>query len=196
MFIFSSFIKLTHTRIGLKLTKRNVTVYFLVDSFIEGEYNYEIISTALTWAAAEQHCIGMGGLLLTIKSHSEWNFIMNMLSKVSGTTNSYWLGLTKMENVYKDKTADGEAEMTFSVWKAKAETGDCVMLQFDELHTHDAYMKRSPCDVRSSFVCKIKGRCVFVKESRFCSIKSKVTEYFLLAKYTFNCDVLLEIIRT
>lgn len=56
-------------------------------------YMYRAISVSMTWDKAQEHCKGLGGNLVKIRSAEENEFVLNMVSKIAPSLRGIWIGL-------------------------------------------------------------------------------------------------------
>ncbi|OWF52078.1 echinoidin-like [Mizuhopecten yessoensis] len=116
-----------------------------LQSFEEQCYMFEIHHHR-DWAHANNDCVAKGGVLLTLHSSTEQNFIMSTLGSLNFAGNGVWLGLTDQTTEGSFIWADG-SPVDYTYWASGQPAGlggiaaaqeDCTLMKYrDSGHWHD-----------------------------------------------------------
>ncbi|XP_041665579.1 ladderlectin-like [Cheilinus undulatus] len=76
---------------------------------------YKYVSTPMTWADAELHCVSVGTNLVSIHSLEEQNFVKSLIKSVDQAHGSAWIGLSDAHKEGQWMWSDGSA-VGFVLW--------------------------------------------------------------------------------
>uniref|UniRef100_A0A3B3Y9F3 C-type lectin domain-containing protein n=1 Tax=Poecilia mexicana TaxID=48701 RepID=A0A3B3Y9F3_9TELE len=68
---------------------------------------YKYVSTLMTWADAEQHCVNQGANLVSIHSLAEENFVKLLIRNFDHADGTTWIGLSDLWNTGEPNNSGG-----------------------------------------------------------------------------------------
>ncbi|XP_042291270.1 galactose-specific lectin nattectin-like [Thunnus maccoyii] len=113
---------------------------------------YKYVSTRMTWAHAEFHCVSESANLVSIHSLEEHNFVASLIRNFDPSEEATWIGLSDIHIEGRWMWSDGSA-VDFTFWhegqpdnyQGNEHCGTCYA---NELRWNDA-----DCSLTSPFVC-------------------------------------------
>ncbi|KAI9548647.1 hypothetical protein NQZ68_007515 [Dissostichus eleginoides] len=98
---------------------------------------YKYISTRLTWADAELHCVSQGGNLVSLNSQGEENFVKTLIKNFDPAEGYTWIGLSDVHKEGRWMWSDGSA-VNFVSWTSgepnNRRNEDCVNINSGSDH--------------------------------------------------------------
>ena len=139
----------------VKLQRGNCPMFWF--SFNNRCYKY--VSTKMSWADAELHCVSQGANLVSIHSLDEQNFVQTLIEKFDHANGRIWIGLSDLQEEGSWMWSDG-CPARFFLWtpgepnNAGGPEG-CV-----EKRSHtDKKWNDLPCNVLIPSVCASRIMC-------------------------------------
>ncbi|KAK1879916.1 Lactose-binding lectin l-2 [Dissostichus eleginoides] len=120
---------------------------------------YKYISTRLTWADAELHCVSLGGNLVSIRSQEEENFVGSVIKNFDPARGYTWIGLSDTQKEGRWMWSDGCAARFFfwSTGQPDNHRGreDCVGTNYGPVNKWNDFR----CSVTIPSVCASRITC-------------------------------------
>ncbi|KAK9526947.1 hypothetical protein VZT92_015619 [Zoarces viviparus] len=120
---------------------------------------YKYVSTKMTWADAEMHCVVEGANLVSIHSLEEHRFVRTLIKNFDRAEGKTWIGLS---DIHKEGTwmwSDG-SRSNFATWSIyqpdnKNRVEHCV----ETNHSGEKKWNDDPCSNTFPFVCASRTNC-------------------------------------
>jgi hypothetical protein len=101
-------------KLNSKILKDIEVIKKVAFTYVENGHYYRSPNIKLTWSAAKDYCIQMGGHLATITSKEENDFVKsNIIDRIKG---NYWLGGTDEDSEGNWKWINKEGVLIYSNW--------------------------------------------------------------------------------
>ncbi|CAK8676682.1 unnamed protein product [Clavelina lepadiformis] len=125
-----------------------------------GDVCYKVVKDGKTYLEASAHCRSNGGILATIKTQVQQDFIMVLLNKEGFRWTFFWIGLDDLGReghfVYSDDTPLDLGANNFGMWAPDEPNDalgdeDCVNI---EMSSDKRVWKDVPCNRKNWFICQ------------------------------------------
>ncbi|XP_023268088.1 lactose-binding lectin l-2-like [Seriola lalandi dorsalis] len=121
---------------------------------------YKYLSTRMSWADAELHCVSEGANLVSIHSLEEEGFVKSLIKNFDPAQGPTWIGLSDTQKEGSWMWSDGSA-VNFELWGAGQPDDyrgmeDCV----HDSYGNDLKWNDDPCSSATPFVCASRIGCL------------------------------------
>ncbi|XP_060781836.1 lactose-binding lectin l-2-like [Neoarius graeffei] len=112
-------------------------------------------ATQMTWAFAEEHCMDLGGHLMSIHNENDYRLAKSLIRTHDPKQNPTWIGLSSCQEHGKWFWSDG-TRLAFTKWNLREPNnlnGECCVHMN---HSREKNWNDVPCNIKHPFVCAKK----------------------------------------